>query len=169
TGHRYRLTVVRGEKKYEAETVMYSPADFLSLGFNWIRMPYDHVAVLQAQFRDISDNDDYFWIKIYRNDKIYQWSEINDNGAVNGLLTFVTMTSRKDTEEEDESEVLYDGDVITATVSAVSREMYYYIEALQNDSNGPAMFSGDRCLGYFIATSPVERSVVFRPDEIPFY
>lgn len=34
------------------------------------------------------------------------------------------------------------------------------------DSSGPAMFSGGRCLGYFIATSPVERSVVFRPDEI---
>jgi hypothetical protein len=47
--------------------------------------------------------------------------------------------------------------------------MHDYLEALQNDSNGPAMFSGDKCLGYFVATSPVSASIVFRPDEIPEY
>ena len=36
-----------------------------------------------------------------------------------------------------------------------------------NDSNGPAMFSGDKCLGYFMATSPVSESIAFHPDEIP--
>lgn len=165
-GHRYRLTVIRGQERHEAETVMYPPVDFLSLGFSWIKMPYDHVAVLQGRFSDISPSDNYFWVKIYRNNEIYQWNQINDNGATDRIVTFVTMTSRMDTDAEDESEVLYDGDLVSATVSAVSREMYYYLEALQNDSSGPAMFTGERCLGYFIATSPVERSVVFHPDEI---
>ncbi len=128
TGHRYRLTVIRDGKVYEAETTMYPPSQFISLGFNWIKMPYDHVAVLQAQFRDNSDSDDYYWIKIFRNGKIYQWDGMNDSGNVDGILTFVTMTSRKDTDEEDESSVLYDGDLMTVSISAISREMYEYVK-----------------------------------------
>ena len=45
--------------------------------------------------------------------------------------------------------------------------MYDYLEALENGTNGPYMFSGDKCLGYFIATTPVSSAITFRPDEIP--
>ena len=65
--------------------------------------------------------------------------------------------------------MLRDGDVVTCTVSTVSRPMHDYLEALQNGSNGPAMYTGARCLGYFMATSPVSRSIVFHPDQIPGY
>lgn len=168
-GHEYRLTVERADNVYQAQTVMYPPAEFISLEFNWIKMPYDHVAVLQGQFMDISADEDFYWVKIYRNGEIYQWGEMTESGDVGGVLTFIAMTSRKDTDEEDEKTVLYDGDKITVTLSPVSREMYDYLEALQNDSNGPAMFTGDKCLGYFIASTPVSRSIVFHPDEIPVY
>ena len=166
-GHDYRLTVERGGAVYEAEATMYPQVEILGLEFNWIQMPYDHVAVLQGQFTDIPGQDDYYWIKLYRNGEIYQWGEMNDKGVEDGILTFITMTSRRDTDEEDDEDVLYDGDTMTATVTPVSRAMFDYLEALQNDSNGPAMFSGDRCLGYFLATSPVSRTITFHPDEIP--
>lgn len=168
-GHRYRLRIQRDGQVYEAETLMYGPTEFLSLEFNWIKMPYDHVAVLQGQFTESEGTNDYYWVKIYRNDEIYQWGQMSDNGAVDGVVTFITMTSRMDTDEEEDSEVLYDGDVVTVTVSGISREMHDYLEALQNDSSGPAMFTGDKCLGYFIATSPVSDSIVFHPDEIPVF
>lgn len=168
-GHDYRLSVAREGNVYEAETTMYPPSDFVSLGFNWIKMPYDYVAVLQGQFLDTSEGEDYYWVKILRNGKMYQWGEMSDKGDVGGVLTFVTMTSRKDTKEEDDETVLYDGDEMTVVISPISRPMYDYLEALQNHSNGQAMFTGDKCLGYFIATSPVAKSVVFHPDEIPVY
>ncbi len=167
-GHAYRLTVSRGNDVFEAETTMFSPSEFVSLEFNWIKMPYDHVAVLQGQFIDTPDTDCY-WVKIFRNDKIYRWSEMNNRSSIDGVLTFVAMTTRQDTDKDDESDILYDGDVVTATVCAISRDMYDYLEALQNDSNGPAMFTGGKCLGYFIATSPVSKSITFHPDQIPFY
>ncbi len=169
-GHDYRLTVEREGNVYEAETRMYAPTEIVSLEFNWIKMPYDHVAVLQGQFLDnTSYNGDCYWIKLYRNGEIYMWGEMDDRGAVGGLCTFFTMTSRMDTDEEDDDEVLFDGDVMTVTVSRISREMHDYLEALQNDSSGPAMFSGPRCLGYFMATSPISASIEFHPDSIPLY
>ena len=130
-------------------------------------MPYDYVAVLQGKFLDNqSDSEQYYWVKLYRNGYIYQWAEVDDRTAEDGKVRVFTMTTRKDTDEEDEKSVLYDGDIITCTVM---EEMHNYLEALQNDSNGPFLFSGDRCLGYFIATSPVSDSITFHPDEIPEY
>lgn len=169
-GHDYLLSVNRGEYRYEAETTMYAPTEIVSLEFNWIKMPYDYVAVLQGRFLDNQDSQgDCYWVKLYRNGKIYQWGEIDDRSAVDGVSTYFTMTTRMDTDEEEDDTVLFDGDVMTCSVCRISRDMHDYLEALQNDSNGPSMFTGGKCLGYFIATSPVERSVVFHPDEIPEY
>ncbi|MDE6381441.1 MAG: DUF4249 domain-containing protein [Muribaculaceae bacterium] len=168
--HDYRLSVERAGCRYEADATMYAPTEIESLEFNWIKMPYDYVAVFQGRFLDnAAIQGECYWIKLYRNGEIYQWGEMDDRSAVDGISTFFTMTTRMDTDEEDDDTVLFDGDVITCTVSPISRAMHDYLEALQNDSNGPAMFSGDKCLGYFLATSPVSASVVFHPDELPEY
>ncbi|MDE6581702.1 MAG: DUF4249 domain-containing protein [Duncaniella sp.] len=169
-GHDYRLAVERDRCSYNAETEMYGPVDILSAEFNWIKMPYDHVAVFQCKFADATpDKGDCYWVKLYRNGKIYRWTQTDDRGAVDGICSYTVMTTRMDIDEEEDDDLLLDGDVVTCEVSRISKAMYDYLEALQNDSNGPAMFTGDKCLGYFIATTPVEKSIVFRPDEIPYY
>ncbi len=169
-GHDYRLTVERDGATYQADATMYPAVEIISLEFNWIRMPYDHVAVLKAEFtEDTSADDDCYWVKIYRNGKIYWWGEVNDITAVDGVCSVVIMTTRMDTDEEDDADVLYDGDEVTCTISRISKAMHDYLEALSNDSNGPAMFSGDRCLGYFMASTPATRTIIFRPDSIPYY
>ena len=169
-GHRYRLTVERLGNTYSMETMMYAATEIVSAEFNWISMPYDKVAVFQARYLDNpTDTGDCYWIKLYRNGEIYSWQEQDDRTASDGVNTFFTMTSRKDTDEEEDDEVLFDGDVMTVTVTPISREMHDYLEALQNDSNGPFLFSGSRVLGYFLASDPVSRSVTFHPDSIPEY
>lgn len=169
-GHRYRLTVEREGNTYSMETLMYPATEIVDAAFNWISMPYDKVAVFQARYLDNpADTGDCYWVKLYRNGEIYSWQEQDDRTAADGVNTFFTMTSRKDTDEEDDDEVLFDGDVMTVTVTPISREMHDYLEALQNDSNGPFLFSGPRVLGYFLASTPVSRSVTFHPDQIPEY
>ncbi len=169
-GHHYLLTVVREGNTYSMETQMYPATEIVDAEFNWISMPYDKVAVFQARYLDNpADTGDCYWVKLYRNGEIYSWQEQDDRTATEGINTFFTMTSRKDTDKEDDDEVLYDGDVMTVTVTPISREMHDYLEALQNDSNGPFLFSGYRVLGYFLAADPVSRSVTFHPDEIPEY
>ena len=169
-GHRYRLTVKREGNEYASETTMYAATEIVSAEFNWISMPYDKVAVFQARYTDNpADTGDCYWVKLYRNGEIYSWQEQDDRTAADGVNTFFTMTSRKDTEKEEDDEILFDGDVMTVTVTPISREMHDYLEALQNDSNGPFLFSGPRVLGYFLASTPVSRSVTFHPDQIPEY
>lgn len=166
-GHWYELRVVHDGKSYVARCEMAAPTDLLALEFNWIKMPYDHVAVLQVSFTEnLAINGDCYWVRLYRNGKAYMWNLVTDLNARNGVINDVFMTSRRDLDEEDEATALRDGDVITASVSPISREMYDYLEAVSSDSNGPAMFSGDFCLGYFLASATVSSSITFHPDEI---
>lgn len=169
-GNQYRLNVELEGKHYDTTTMMYSPVEILAMEFNWIKMPYDHVAVLQVVFTDNPETrGDCYWVKLFKNGKIYKWMQIDDRGADTGFVTYTTMTSRMDTDEEDAGSALFDGDVMTCTVSPISKQMYDYLAALQNDSSGPAMFDGDFCLGYFMATTTVSRSITFHPDIIPIY
>lgn len=169
-GHLYELSVVRDGKSYAARCEMSAPTDLLALEFNWIKMPYDRVAVLQVTFADNTAIDgDCYWIRLYRNGKAYMWNIVTDLSAASGIINDVFMTSRRDLDEEDEATALRDGDVVTASVSPVSREMYDYLEAVSSDSNGPALFAGDFCLGYFLASPTVSASIAFHPNEIKDY
>lgn len=168
-GHDYQLRVIREGKKYCSRCLMRRAPKILGLMFQWIKMPYDHVAVLQITFADLADAEDCYWIKILRNGEPYKWIVTDDQSAVNGVITEVIMTTRKDLSEEDEKDILRDGDEVKVIINTISREMYDYLIAIENDSNGPAMFEGVFCLGYFMASDSVSESIVFRPEEITYY
>lgn len=169
-GHVYELNVKRGTSAYTSSCVMTEPTEILDLEFNWIKMPYDHVAVLQVSFSDnLSETAECYWVRLYRNGKAYMWNLITDIYASDGVISDIFMTSRKDLDEEEEDTILREGDVVSASVTPISREMYDYLEAVSSDSNGPRLFAGDFCLGYFLAAPVAESSIVFHPDQIAEY
>lgn len=168
-GHNYTLNVFYGGKQYEAECLMRPASQIIRMEFQWIKMPYDYVAVLQITFTDSESDDDCYWIRLYRNNEPYMWIVSDDRGAINGVVNEVVMTTRKNIDEEDERNVLRDGDIISATISPISRDMYDYLNAIQSDSNGPRMFNGDFCLGYFLSAVISESATEFHPDEMKEY
>lgn len=169
SGHEYRIDVNRDGKSYSATDLMRNPVEILSLEFQWVKMPYDYVAALKIMFTDDPGDNDCYWIRLYRNGEPYMWLQADDRSAVNGVITEAVRTSRKDISEEDDKTVLVEGDVVTATVSPVSRAMSDYLTALQSDSNGQRMFAGDFCLGYFLAAPIASTSITFHPDLLPIY
>lgn len=170
TGHLYELNVKREDNIFTSRCEMPAPTEILDIAFNWIKMPYDHVAVLQVTFSDTLPNvTGYYWVRLYRNGEAYMWNLITDLYSADGIINDVFMTSRRDLDKEDEATALRDGDVIKATVTPISHEMYDYLEAVSSDSNGPSLFSGSFCLGYFLAAPVSETSIVFHPNSIPDY
>lgn len=169
-GHEYGIEVTCNGQYYYSSCVMRQASDILSLDFQWIKMPYDYVAVLQVSFTDPANTtDDCYWIRIYRNGESYMWLLSDDRRSVNGIINEVTMTSRKDISDEDDATVLRDGDIVSVAVAPISREMYDYLTALQSDSNGPRMFEGAYCLGYFMAAPISKSEIEFRPSEMKEY
>lgn len=170
SGHEYRLTVKRDGTVYSAECLMREPTEITALEFNWIKMPYDHVAVLQVSFRDISSEPgDSYWVRVYRNGAAYMWTPVSDDSAEGGIIRQLFMTTRMDLDEEKEDTILREGDEITVTVAPVSKEFDDYLTAIAGDSNGPQMFSGPLCLGYFLAAPLAKAQIVFHPDQIPYF
>ncbi|MDO4320652.1 MAG: DUF4249 family protein [Bacteroidales bacterium] len=168
-GHDYRLEVKRGEKNYASVCTMTSATDITGLEFQWIKMPYDYVAVLQVSFTDSPGTGDCYWVRLTRNGRAYRWTMVDDSHAEDGIINEVIMTTRKDIGEEDEKSLLLPGDVVGVTVTPISQDMLDYLMALEADSNGPRMFDGDYCLGYFIAAPVADSSIVFNPDDMTEY
>ena len=165
-GEEYRLEVERNGESYTMSTMMFAPVDIESARFEWISMPYDEVAVLQVRYYDNPEiSGECYWVRVYRNGEIYMWQEQSDRTSSDGIMTFTAMTTRHDTDEEDEKDLINDGDVITVTVSPITKAMHDYLEAIGNNSSGPRLFTSvpesPGCLGYFMATTTSSTSLIF--------
>lgn len=161
-GNRYRMMIERDGQFYVADGKMYGASRIMAAEFAWIKMPYDYVAVLQVEFEDDpGEGSSFYWVRLLRNGEPYMWQVTTDAMAQNGIVKIAFMTSRKDLDEEDEETALRRGDEVTVIVQQVSRDMFDYIMALGNDSNGARMWQGDHCLGFFLPSCRTERSVVF--------
>ncbi len=172
TGHEYELVVKRGEEVYRSCSIMSPAVKLNDVRFNWVKMPYDHVAVLKIEIidADAAAYGDCYWVKVYRNGEIYKWAAITDDSTdENGIISGVMMTSRMDLDEEDDNDALHDGDEIKVTVSHISRRMNDYLVAIESNSNGEPMFDGSFCLGYFLASPVTSVSMTFDRDQIEYY
>lgn len=165
-GHEYEVEVNTGGTRYLASSKMKGGTEIVDLSFQWIKMPYDYVAVLQISFREIPGDENSFWIRILRNGEPYKWSVVDRRIASGGIINYVTLTSRRDIDEEDEKDKLIDGDCVSVLVTPIDQEMVDYLTALSQDSNGPQMWAGGFCLGYFLASTVAESSIIYRPDEM---
>ncbi|MCM1518822.1 MAG: DUF4249 domain-containing protein [Pseudoflavonifractor sp.] len=169
TGHEYELIVNIGKDIYTSTSIMLPPSEIVSAEFNWIKMPYDDVAVLKVQFTELWDMNAQYWLRVYRNGESYEWQAIESRNAVDGLVIGMMMTSRKDIDEEDDDTVLKDGDVIDIEVLPISKVMGDYLNSLNNgDYNGNQMFTGSYCLGYFLVAPVSHASLIYHPDQIPY-
>ena len=80
-GHAYELEVTYKDMFYASKCVMRPASEILNLEFSWLKMPYDYVAILEIKFKELEGNDPYYWIKIYRNGKAYQWILCDNRSA----------------------------------------------------------------------------------------
>lgn len=129
TGHEYELYVNIGDDSYTSTSKMHPESEIVSAEFNWIKMPYDDVAVLKVQFKAVDDMNAQYWLRVYRNGEPYAWQGIESRNAVDGLVTGMMMTSRKDIYEEDDDDVLKEGDVIDIEVFTISKKMGDYLNS----------------------------------------
>ena len=168
-GHDYELSVTRTGKTFTSSCLMRKGVEILELKFQWIKMPYDHVAVLEIVSTVSDVEGTCYWTRIYKNGEPYKWLMSHGSGAIDGELIQTTFTTRQNPDDEDDKDNLKDGDVLKVVILPVSLEMYDYLTAISSDSNGPAMFSGDFCLGYFLASEEAESEIMFHPADIPYY
>ena len=167
--HTYELSVIHEGKKFTSSCLMRKGVEILELKFQWIKMPYDHVAVLEIVSTVSDIEGTCYWTRIFKNGEPYKWLMSHGSGAIEGKLTQSTFTTRQNPDDENDKDNLKDGDELTVIVVPISLDMYDYLTGISTDSNGPQMFTGDFCLGYFLAAEEAQSHIIFNPDDIPFY
>ena len=164
--HEYELNVDHKGRNFKSSCLMRIGVEILDLKFQWIKMPYDYVAVLEI-ISTVSDIEGTcYWTRIYKNGEPYKWLISQGSGAMDGKLNQTTFTTRQNPDDEDDKDNLRDGDELTVMVCPISLEMYDYLIGITSDSNGPAMFTGDFCLGYFLAAEIAKSNIIFRSKDI---
>jgi putative lipoprotein len=166
TGHDYRLTVEREGAVYTSDCRMQVPVEIADAFFQWIKMPYDEVAVFTIRLVDNPLTDDAYWVRIFRNGEVYKWAVFEDRFALDGVVEASMMTARKNPPDPDDEDILNDGDVLTITAVRIPAHIYTYLEQLSAHTiAGPTAISGTPpALGYFLASPVTSLTLTYSPS-----
>jgi len=102
-------------------------------------------------FQDIPNQDNWYFIHIYRNDTGYRWAvkrdDVDPNKELQQLFTF-------DKEGSNDDDMLREGDRIHIELRAIDQRAYDYLYSMQmmdNTGTNPIDNFTGGCLGYFSA------------------
>lgn len=168
-GRNYRLEIERGGRRYISECTMQAPAEIADVSFEWIRMPYDHVAVMRILLvDDPTVKGEAWWVRVRRNGKIYKWLLNDDKFAIDGTVEITAMTARRNPTDPDDEDNLNKGDILLISATRIPPHIYTYLSDLSAHTiGGPTTFTApgsDFCLGYFLASTPATRTLIYDPD-----
>ncbi len=165
-GHEYQIIIEREGKRFEATGRMTPEVPITGLSFTSYKMPYGDSGLLDVKLKDIDPEiGTAYWIRLMRNGKIWKWSMATDYGAQDGIVTCFFTLGKINEQPEDEDD-LEDGEVITALVTAISRDFLNYLQAVSSDASGNIMFEGGKCLGFFLPAYVSEASVTYRLEDL---
>ena len=120
----------------------------------------------ELKFPDLPNEDNWYFMHIYRNDLGYRWAVLDDRNDPNNerqqLFTFFR-------EGEGGSDVLRDGDKLRIELYTIDQRAYDYLFSMQmmeNTGTNPIPNFSGGCLGYFSARWFVAQSFVYHADKV---
>ena len=116
--------------------------------------------------QDIPNEENWYFIHIYRNKTGYRWSVLKDDTNPNKELQQLFGLFQEGSNDED---VLHEGEVLHIVVRAIDQRAYDYLYSMeQMDETGtnPINNFAGGCLGYFSAHSEFSFERVYHKDEV---
>ena len=118
------------------------------------------------RIQDQANEDNWYFMHIYRNNVGYRWAVMSDRNDPNKELQQLFNFFR---EGESGSDVLHDGDKLRIEIRAIDQRAYDYLYSMQvmdtTGTNPLANFTGG-CLGYFSAYGETVVNYVYYSSEV---
>jgi len=116
--------------------------------------------------QDQPNEDNWYFMHIYRNDVGYRWAVMSDRNDPNKELQQLFSFFR---EGSGDSDVLREGDRLRVEVRAIDQRAYDYLYSMQvmeaTGTNPIQNFAGG-CLGYFSAYGETTVNMVYHSEEV---
>jgi len=121
---------------------------------------------LDLRLQDIPNEENWYFMHIYRNNIGYRWAIMRDSKSPNKELQQLFTLYR---EGSNDSDVLNEGDLLHLVVRAIDKKSYDYLYSLQimdNTGTNPIKNFSGGCMGYFSAFSEITADMFFHAADI---
>lgn len=155
-GTQYQLDVEVDGYHFTSTSTMQRTPKVNEFKLVWKKMLTERYLFGDLRLQDIPNENNWYFMHIYRNGIGYRWAvmkdEKNPNKELQQLFTFFRDGAK-------DNDVLHDGDELKIVVRAIDQRAYDYLYSMQHMSstgtNPIENFTGG-CLGYFSAHSQIE-------------
>lgn len=168
-GNVYQLDIDVDGHHFTSTSTMQQVPVVNNFRFVWKKVMTQTMLFGELLVQDFPNENNYYFMHIYRNDIGYRWAVMRDDTHPGGeLQQLFNCAIKKDVEEVGNNEIT-DGDKIRIEVRAIDRAAYDYLYSMQvmdNTGTNPIQNFTGGCLGYFSAYGVKNLYSIFRIDEV---
>ena len=166
SGVTYTITVDVDGEHFTSSSTMQNKPSINSFRVIRKKITTEWFQIGELNFPDLPNEDNWYFMHIYRNDIGYRWAVLDDRNDPNEerqqLFTFFR-------EGDNGSDVLQDGDNLRIELYTIDKPTYDYFYSMQimdNTGTNPIPNFTGGCLGYFSAQWQVTQNFVYRTEDV---
>ncbi len=165
-GTEYFLDVELDGQHFTSSSVMQRQPTMNNFRFVWMKVASERILFGELKLQDIPNEDNWYFMHIYRNGIGYRWAVIRDDQNPNKELQQLFSLFREGSNDND---VLNEGDLIRIEIRSIDQKSYDYLYSMQlmddTGTNPIQNFTGG-CLGYFSAFHQITYSCRFYAADV---
>ena len=168
-GCKYTIDIYLDGNHFQSSSVMQAEPQFSSFRFVWKDVLTERMLFVDLKINDISGENNYYFMHIYRNGIGYRWAVMDDSHNPGGELQQLFSCTTERNLDKNDDDGLKDGDKIHVEIRSIDRRTYdyfYSLQVMQNSGTNPVQNFTGGCLGYFSACYIVNYDTTFRRADV---
>lgn len=165
-GMTYRIDIDIDGQHFTSTSTMQEMPQLNKFRFFWKKILTERMLMGELRFQDIPNEDNWYFIHLYRNNTGLRWSVKRDDVDPNRELQQLFSFAR---EGSDDKDMLREGDRLHLELRAIDHRTYDYFYSMQimdNTGTNPIQNFTGGCLGYFSAYSQVTYDCVYHEANV---
>ena len=165
-GVTYQIDVEVGGHHFTSTSTMQQMPEVNSFHFIWKKVMSEKFLVGELLFQDTPNEDNWYFMHIYRNNIGFRWAVKRDDQNPNKELQQYFSIAQQGSNDKD---MLVEGDKLRVELRAIDQRAYDYLYSMQimdNTNTNPIRNFTGGCLGYFSAYSQVTIDYVFHAADV---
>ena len=165
-GVTYTIEIGLDGQHFTSTSIMQKMPTINNFRFFWKKIVGERFLMAELLFQDIPNEDNWYFIHLYRNDIGFRWSvkrdDVDPNKELQQLISFAR-------EGSDDKDMLHEGDQLHLELRAIDQRTYDYFYSMQimgNTGTNPIQNFTGGCLGYFSAHSQVTYDCTYHAADV---
>ncbi|MBO4719755.1 MAG: DUF4249 domain-containing protein [Prevotella sp.] len=160
-GTTYTIDVALDGQHFTSTSTMQKTPILNKFRFVWMKAASERILFGDLRLQDIPNEDNWYFLHIYRNGIGYRWAVMRDDQNPNKELQQLFTFFREGSSDND---VLQEGDNLRIQIRAIDQRAYDYLYSMQimdNTGTNPIPNFTGGCLGYFSAYHQITYDCIY--------